>query len=134
MDSIQHSGGQAVEKEAQSDERTSKLWPTVTNNESIGNGEVQVRQDQDQKNEQKHHFQLWPTIGVNYSLIGTPLSIGTYLSFNIGVGGGPVYVFGYIFAIFFQYAICASLAEVAACFPHSSGSFRVCPGLPERRE
>ncbi|OAQ59108.1 amino acid transporter [Pochonia chlamydosporia 170] len=75
----------------------------------------------DSPDRRRHHFNVWSTIGVNYSLIGTPLSIGTYLAFNIGVGGSPVYIFGYLLAAIFQMLICISLAEMAAAYPHSSG-------------
>jgi hypothetical protein len=68
-----------------------------------------------------HHFNLWSTIGINYSSIGTPLSIGTYLAFIVGVGGSPVFVFGYSVAVTFQIIICFSLAEIAGAHPHSTG-------------
>ncbi|KAI5461029.1 putative choline and nitrogen mustard permease [Mariannaea sp. PMI_226] len=69
----------------------------------------------------QNNFNLWSTIGINYSTIGTPLSVGTYLAFNIGVGGSPVYIFGYILATVFQMFICVSLAEMAGAYPHSTG-------------
>jgi choline transport protein len=67
------------------------------------------------------HFNLWSTLGINYSTIGTPLSIGCYLAFNIGIGGSPVYIYGYIVSSLFQVVVCVSLAELAAAFPHSTG-------------
>jgi len=71
-----------------------------------------------------HHFNLWSTIGINYSSIAPPLSVGTYLAFNIGVGGGPVYIWGYLLASFFQFFVCLSLAEMASSYPHSTGRLR----------
>jgi hypothetical protein len=67
-------------------------------------------------------FHFWSTLGISFSITSVPLSIGTYLSVNIGVGGSPVYFFGYIVAALFNLCICASLAELAAVFPHSSGN------------
>lgn len=80
------------------------------------------RQEGDVVQLQRQHFNLWATLGINYSSIGTPLSIGTYLAFNIGVGGSPVYIYGYIVGAIFQLLVCASLAELAAAFPHSTGN------------
>ncbi|KAH8587124.1 putative choline and nitrogen mustard permease [Bisporella sp. PMI_857] len=71
--------------------------------------------------EAKTHFNLWSTLGMSYTVVGTPLTIGTYLAFGIGVGGSPVFFYGYIVATLFQIIICISLAEMAAVFPHSSG-------------
>ena len=70
----------------------------------------------------RQHFSLWSTVGINYTSINTPLSIGTYMAFSIGVGGSPVYIFGYILAVSFQFLLCVSLAELAAAFPHSTGT------------
>lgn len=69
-------------------------------------------------------FSLWSVLGVNYSLTCTPIAIGTYLSVSIGVGGSPVFFFGYILAACMNLVICACLAEMAAIFPHSSGWLR----------
>ncbi|KAJ6086807.1 hypothetical protein N7467_005721 [Penicillium canescens] len=73
-------------------------------------------------------FHFWSTLGISFSITSVPLSIGTYLSVNIGVGGSPVYFFGYIVAALFNLCICASLAELAAVFPHSSGLLDVTIG------
>lgn len=78
------------------------------------------RQEKDDARQQ--HFNLWSTVGINYTSINTPLSIGTYMAFSIGVGGSPVYIFGYIMAVSFQFLLCVSLAELAAAFPHSTGT------------
>ncbi|KAJ5748225.1 uncharacterized protein N7511_009921 [Penicillium nucicola] len=66
-------------------------------------------------------FHLWSALGISFSVTSVPLAIGTYLSVSVGVGGSPVYFFGYIVSVIFNLCICASLAELAAVFPHSSG-------------
>jgi amino acid permease len=66
-------------------------------------------------------FNLWSTLGISFSITSTPIAIGTYLSVSIGVGGSPVFFFGYILAVCMNLCICASLAEMAAVYPHSSG-------------
>ncbi|KAJ6001079.1 hypothetical protein N7481_001488 [Penicillium waksmanii] len=66
-------------------------------------------------------FRLWSALGISFSVTSVPLAIGTYLSVSVGVGGSPVYFFGYIVSVIFNLCICASLAELAAVFPHSSG-------------
>lgn len=78
---------------------------------------------------QRSHFSVLTAIGINYSLIGTPLTIGTYLAFSSGVGGSPVYIFGYIVALIFQLLVCVSLAELAAALPHPSGMWSQRSGL-----
>lgn len=66
-------------------------------------------------------FNVLSTIGMNFSMTSTPLAVGTYLSVVIGVGGSPVFVYGYVVAVFLNLLVCASLAEIAAALPHSSG-------------
>lgn len=66
-------------------------------------------------------FNLWSTLGIQFSITATPLSIGTYLSVSISSGGGPVFFFGYIVAVALNLLVCASLAEIAAVHPHASG-------------
>lgn len=88
----------------------SALQPTTTKSVT---GEVEELRSR--------HFNLWSTLGINFSTIGTPLSIGTYLAFTIGVGGSPAYIYGYITTCLFQIMVCICLAELAATFPHSSG-------------
>ncbi|KAI1341303.1 putative choline and nitrogen mustard permease [Xylariaceae sp. FL0016] len=77
--------------------------------------------DQSSTDDKQMHFSLWSTIGISYSTMATPLSIGTYMAFSIGVGGSPVFIFGYIVSILFQFLVCLSLAEMARLFPHSTG-------------
>lgn len=70
----------------------------------------------------RQHFNLWATLGMNYSITGTPIAMGTFLAFVVGVGGSPVFVFAYIVAAIFQLVVCTSLAELVAAFPHSTGA------------
>ena len=67
------------------------------------------------------HFNLWSTLGIAFSLTSTPIAIGTYLSVIIGVGGSPVFFFGYLLAGSMDLLVCLSLAEMAAVLPNSSG-------------
>lgn len=71
--------------------------------------------------ELEKRFSFLSTIGINFSLTSTPLSIGSYLSVAIGVGGSPVFAYGYLVAVSLNLIVCASLAEIAATLPHSSG-------------
>ncbi|KAH0847574.1 hypothetical protein AYO21_01476 [Fonsecaea monophora] len=71
--------------------------------------------------ELKERFNVWSTIGMAYALIATPLGIGSYLVFTLGVGGSPYFIYGYIFVAIMQLAVCSSLAEISAVFPHASG-------------
>jgi choline transport protein len=66
-------------------------------------------------------FNLWSTLGLAFSVTCTPLSIGSYLSVSVGVGGSPVFFFGYIFSALMNLCICLSLAEISAVYPHASG-------------
>ncbi|KAK4891053.1 hypothetical protein LTR27_010260 [Elasticomyces elasticus] len=68
-----------------------------------------------------NHFNVLGAIAMNYSLISTPMTIGTYLTFMKGVGGSPVFVFGYILCAVFQCLVCANLAELASAVPHPMG-------------
>jgi amino acid transporter len=80
-------------------------------NESDATGQVQP----------KVHFSLLSAIGVQYSVTGAPIAIGTYLSLTIGLGGSPAYFWGFVFTGFFQLAVCLTMAELASAMPHSSG-------------
>lgn len=71
--------------------------------------------------ELKERFGVVSSIGVQFSIIGTPLAIGSYLSFIVGVGGSPYFFYGYVVAITFQLITCLSVAEIASVFPHTSG-------------
>ncbi|KAF2160549.1 hypothetical protein M409DRAFT_37684 [Zasmidium cellare ATCC 36951] len=69
----------------------------------------------------KVHFKLWQTLGMNFSITNTPISVGAYLSLIIGLGGFPYYVWCFIFAGFFQLILGLVVAEIASAMPHSSG-------------
>ncbi|KAF2027270.1 putative choline and nitrogen mustard permease [Setomelanomma holmii] len=69
----------------------------------------------------KESFNIWSSLGFQYSLTATPLAIGTYLASVIGVGGSPVFIYGYLLAVLCNLCVCVSLAEVAAVYPHTSG-------------
>lgn len=74
-------------------------------------------------------FNLLSCLGLQYSLTSTPLAIGTYLAVSIGVGGSPVFVYGYILAVVLNLCVCASLCEIAAVYPHTAGKFIWVPRL-----
>lgn len=74
----------------------------------------------------EQNFSVWSTLGVSYSITATPLAIGSFLVFSIGVGGSPVFLYGYLLSVTLNICICASLAEISASFPHPSGK-KLCP-------
>lgn len=92
----------------------------LANTESVQERSVSLSPD---LNRQKP-FRLWSTLAIQSSISATPLAIGSYLSTVIGVGGSPVYFFGYILASVMSLLICASLSEIAAVFPHATGKSR----------
>lgn len=69
----------------------------------------------------KVHFSLLSAIGVQYSVTGAPIAIGSYLSLTIGLGGSPAYFWGYFMMGFFQLTTCLAMSELASAIPHSSG-------------
>lgn len=69
----------------------------------------------------KVHFNLFHTLGMNFSITCTPLSVGAYLSLIIGLGGSPFYIWGFLFASVFQLILGLAVAEIASAIPHSSG-------------
>lgn len=99
---------------------------SINNVASVNNDVVHI--DAQTAEAMRQHFDLWATLGINYSITGTPIAIGTFLAFVIGVGGSPVYIFGYIVAAVLQLVVCTSLAELAAAFPHSTGASICCSG------
>lgn len=92
----------------------SQLDETRYGSVDVGVGEVQraaLRQD----------FNLWSTLGIGFSYIATPLSIGTFMAFSLSAGGSPYFFYGYVACIFFNTLVVMSLAEMAAFAPHTSG-------------
>lgn len=75
----------------------------------------------------KKAFNLWNTLGIQCSITSTPLAIGTYLAVVIGVGGSPVFFFGYLLSCVMGLIICLSLCEIAAVLPHSAGKYVIHP-------
>lgn len=73
----------------------------------------------------KVRFNIWSTLGIQYSTTSTPVAIGTYLSVSVGVGGSPVFFWGYIIGVLMSGFICMSLAEMASSHPHASGRIRL---------
>lgn len=69
----------------------------------------------------KVHFSLLSAIGVQYSVTGAPIAIGTYLSLTIGLGGSAAFFWGYFMMGFFQLTTCLAISELASAIPHSSG-------------
>lgn len=71
--------------------------------------------------EPRVHFSLLSAIGVQYSVTGARIAIGTYLSLTIGLGGSPAYIWGFVMMGFFQLMTCLAMAELSSAIPHSSG-------------
>ncbi|CEO59605.1 hypothetical protein PMG11_04277 [Penicillium brasilianum] len=69
----------------------------------------------------KVHFSLLSAIGIQYSVTGAPIAIGSYLSLTIGLGGSPAYFWGFVMTGFFQLTTCLAISELASAIPHSSG-------------
>lgn len=86
----------------------------ITKVESIGAGHVHV-------SELHQTFNLWSTLGVAFSYIATPLSIGSYLAFSLSAGGSPFFFYGYLASFILNTMIALSLCEMAGFLPHTSG-------------
>jgi hypothetical protein len=71
--------------------------------------------------ELKPRFSVIAAVGIQYSISATPLAVGAYLTFILGLGGSPYFFFGFIVAAVGQILLCVSLAEIAAVYPHASG-------------
>lgn len=93
--------------------------------------EVGDMQEVDVNKPLQDSFNIWSALGLQYSMNSTPLAVGIFLASVIGVGGSPVFIFGYIFAVGCNMCICVSLAEIAAVYPHTSGKLdlNTIPGL-----
>lgn len=65
-------------------------------------------------------FRIWSTLGLQYSITATPLAVGTYLASVIGVGGSPVFIYGYLLGVSLNICVCLCLAELASVYPHTS--------------
>lgn len=71
----------------------------------------------------KKHFSLLAALGVQFSVTGAPLTIGSYLSLAVGLGGSAGYFWGFLMVGFFQLVVCLAVCELASAIPHSSGLF-----------
>lgn len=71
--------------------------------------------------ELKPRFSVLAAIGIQFSISATPLAVGGYLTFILGLGGSPYFFYGFLVAAFGQILLCLSLAEIAAVYPHASG-------------
>lgn len=67
------------------------------------------------------HFTFWSALGIQYSLTSAPLALGLYLSLVVGLGGSPVFVWGFLLVGVMQLAPCLAIAELASAIPHSAG-------------
>ncbi|CZR67468.1 uncharacterized protein PAC_17367 [Phialocephala subalpina] len=98
-----------------------KMAPKGARAEDISGPDYSIGEVVDHAHSLEKRFSLLSTLGVNTSITCTPLAIGTYLSVVIGVGGSPVFVYAYLVAVTLNLLVCASLAEIASSYPHSSG-------------
>ncbi|KIW46710.1 uncharacterized protein PV06_02358 [Exophiala oligosperma] len=80
-----------------------------------------ISQTEGHERQMRVTFNLWSTLGLVYSITATPFGVGSYLTFSLILGGSPFYIYGYIFAIFFNITLCVALAEISALYPHPSG-------------
>lgn len=88
-----------------------------------GAGSVDSPKDSTEVAELRERFSLWSTVGVQYSIVAAPLTIGSYISFILGVGGSPFFFYTYIVCFVFQMFVCLTVAEIASCHPHTLGKF-----------
>ena len=70
-------------------------------------------------------FNIWNTIGVQFSVGAAPLSTGVYLSLVVTTGGRPYFFWSSLVAIIGQFLVMLSLAEIASAYPHTAGKLRV---------
>ncbi|KAF4435959.1 amino acid transporter [Fusarium acutatum] len=81
----------------------------------------------------KSSFSMLGAIGVQWGTAAAPLTICANLQLVVGVGGSPFYFWGFVVSSFFQFLLVLSLAELASCFPHTSGpAFWVANLAPKR--
>ncbi|TVY44464.1 Choline transport protein [Lachnellula occidentalis] len=95
--------------------------------------EAGVMVDANTKTVLKESFSIWSALGFQYSLTSTPLAIGAYLASVIGVGGSPVFIYGFLLAVGCNIVVCLSLAEIAAVYPHPSGQIYWTAALSPQR-
>jgi len=71
--------------------------------------------------ELKSRFNIWAAIGIQFSITGTPLAVGVYITLVLGAGGSPYFFYAFLVAAVGQMVVCICMAEIASCFPHASG-------------
>ncbi|KAJ5376424.1 hypothetical protein N7509_013310 [Penicillium cosmopolitanum] len=69
----------------------------------------------------RNRFNIWSTIGIQFSVIAPPLAIASYTTLITGVGGSAFYFWGFLVAAIGQTLVAISLAELASAYPHTSG-------------
>ncbi|KAE8156559.1 amino acid/polyamine transporter I [Aspergillus tamarii] len=89
--------------------------------------EGQLVSEIDERQLPADRFSLWSTVGVQFSVTGSPFAIGTYLQLVIGAGGSPYFFWCLVVAILGQFLICVSLAELSSVFPHTAGMLSSLP-------
>ncbi|KAH6980624.1 putative amino acid transporter [Ilyonectria sp. MPI-CAGE-AT-0026] len=95
-------------------ERKEPLEPLASNAISVAEGTAEHSQ-------LEQPFGVYSVIGMSYSLSATPMAIGTYLVFTVGVGGSPFFLYCFILTFVFNVISTLSLAELASIYPHASG-------------
>jgi choline transport protein len=71
--------------------------------------------------ELRSRFSVLSAIGIQFSITGTPLAVGSYIVFTLGAGGSPFFFYAFLVAAAGQLILCTCMAEIASVFPHASG-------------
>ncbi|KAF2176150.1 putative amino acid transporter [Zopfia rhizophila CBS 207.26] len=80
-----------------------------------------------------NRFNLWSTLGFNFSLTCSPLVLSGYMAFNVGIGGSPYFFWCFLVVVVMQLITASTLAELASVFPHTSGQmFWTCTLAPPK--
>ncbi|KAF9893457.1 hypothetical protein FE257_010769 [Aspergillus nanangensis] len=67
-------------------------------------------------------FNIWNTIGVQFSVTASPLAIGIYLQLVMGAGGSSYFFWCLLVAMTGQFLVAFSLAELSSVYPHAAGT------------
>lgn len=71
--------------------------------------------------ELRPRFSVLSAIGIQFSITGTPLAVGSYIVFTLGAGGSPFFFYAFLVAAVGQLIVCTCMAEIASVYPHASG-------------
>ncbi|KAJ5979992.1 amino acid transporter [Penicillium waksmanii] len=82
----------------------------------------------------QNRFNIWSTIGIQFSVTAAPLAIVSYTTLITGVGGSPFYFWGFLVAAIGQILVAVSLAELASAYPHTSGQIFWTATLSSRQQ